>query len=230
MSLEQAELCRACALGQSRKRLVWSSGDPASPVAMIGEGPGDEEDQGGIPFVGPAGLLLDRILHAAGFQRAEIYLLNLVKCRPPQRPPSAEEISTCTRLWLEQQLSAARPRIIVPLGSLSCRWFLGSEASISKERGRWHSWRGISLFPMFHPAYLLRNESHRPGSPKHHTWADIRALRAAVAKLQPGTHPWEDGNFGRSTRWTGPLEKNPPSEEATEAGEPGTQVHLFGAR
>lgn len=184
----QAQVCTACRLAETRTKVVFGEGNPDAKVIIVGEGPGEEEDKTGRPFVGKAGQLLDRILEAAGIPRESIYISNIVKCRPPQnRVPLPDEAKTCTSLWLGKQLELIRPQIIVPLGATAAEFFLGEKVSITKIRGQWMDWHGILLFPMFHPAYLLRNPSRAAGSPKHLTWIDIQALKQKMDSLGPKT-------------------------------------------
>jgi uracil-DNA glycosylase family 4 len=188
MSLEllaaQARTCTACRLAASRINVVFGEGNPDAQLMIVGEGPGEEEDKTGRPFVGKAGQLLDKILEAAGIPRESVYISNIVKCRPPNnRVPLPDEFKTCTTLWLNKQLELIRPQIIVPLGATACEYFLGEKVSITKIRGQWLDWQGIKLFPMFHPAYLLRNPARTPGSPKHLTWLDIQEVKRALDSL-----------------------------------------------
>lgn len=182
----QAQTCTACGLAATRTHVVFGEGNPDSKLMIIGEGPGEEEDKTGRPFVGRAGQLLDRILEAAGIARESIYIGNIVKCRPPgNRVPASDEAKTCTSLWLNKQLELIRPQIIVPLGATACELFMGEKVAITKIRGTWLDWQGVKVFPMFHPAYLLRNPARTPGSPKHLTWQDIQEVKRVMDALQP---------------------------------------------
>jgi len=176
--------CERCGLCRTRKNVVVGEGSLTNRIMFVGEGPGEVEDDTGRPFVGPAGQLLTRILEAAGFKREEVYITNIVKCRPPgNRVPEIEEVLRCQG-WLEAQIALLRPQIIVALGNTPLKWFLHSTGGITKMRGRWFTWRGISLMPMFHPSYLLRNESREKGGPKDLTWRDIQEIRARYMSLQ----------------------------------------------
>ncbi|MGQ9692428.1 MAG: uracil-DNA glycosylase [Thermaceae bacterium] len=182
----QARTCTACRLVEGRTQVVFGEGHPDAQLMFVGEGPGEEEDRQGRPFVGKAGQLLDRILEAAGIPREEVYITNIVKCRPPQnRTPLPDEAKACTARWLVKEIEHVRPQIIVPLGAVAAEFFLGEKASITRVRGQWFHWQGIRIFPMFHPAYLLRNPSRAPGSPKHLTWLDIQEVKKALESLPP---------------------------------------------
>jgi len=190
MSLEllasQARSCMACPLHAYRTQVVFGEGNPDAQLMIVGEGPGEEEDRTGRPFVGKAGQLLDRILEAAGIDRGELYIANVVKCRPPgNRIPEPVEARTCTSLWLSRQIELVAPQIIVPLGATAVEYFLAEKVPITRVRGQWIDWHGIRLFPMFHPAYLLRNPSRAPGGPKHLTWQDVQELKRALQNLGP---------------------------------------------
>ncbi|MER3555076.1 MAG: uracil-DNA glycosylase [Meiothermus sp.] len=180
----QAQTCTACALVATRTRVVFGEGNPDAKLMIIGEGPGEEEDKTGRPFVGRAGQLLDRILEAAGIARESVYISNIVKCRPPgNRVPAPDEAKTCTSLWLNKQLELIRPQIIVPLGATACELFLGEKVAITKIRGQWLDWQGVKVMPMLHPAYLLRNPARTAGSPKALTWQDIQEVKRAMDAL-----------------------------------------------
>ncbi len=169
----RAELgdCQRCALGRGRNKLVFGAGNPAARLVFVGEGPGREEDQCGEPFVGEAGRLLERILFAMGLSRADVYICNVVKCRPPQnRNPREEEIAACEPFLL-RQLAVIKPQVIVALGRFAAQTLLNDQTPISRLRGRWHSYQGIDLMPTFHPAYLLRN----PGG-KREVWQDMQQV------------------------------------------------------
>jgi DNA polymerase len=145
---------------------------------FIGEGPGENEDEQGLPFVGKAGQLLTQILNAAGIDRKDVYITNIVKCRPPgNRAPLPEESAACDPI-LQTQILLIRPAIIVLLGSSPTKWLLKTTEGISKLRGRWFNWRGVAVMPMFHPSYLLRfADAKKQGSPKHLSWIDIQEVK-----------------------------------------------------
>lgn len=180
--------CMACPLGKTRTNVVFGDGDPNSSLMFIGEGPGADEDEQGLPFVGRAGQLLTQILTAAGISRSEVYITNIVKCRPPgNRVPTPEEAVVCGK-HLQTQIMLINPMLIVLLGNTPTRWILQTGEGITKLRGRWFEWRGTAVMPMFHPSYLLRNASSKEGSPKHLTWIDIQEVkRQWEAVKQSGT-------------------------------------------
>jgi len=163
--------CQRCPLSKTRKSLVFGVGNPAARLILVGEAPGREEDERGEPFVGEAGRLLDRILLAMGLQRDEVYICNVLKCRPPNnRDPESVEVATCEP-FLKQQLAAIRPELIVALGRFAIQTLLQTKAPISKLRGTWQAYEGIPLMPTYHPAYLLRNPLG-----KREVWADMRQV------------------------------------------------------
>jgi len=169
--------CRRCRLCQGRTQVVFGVGSPKARVIFIGEGPGVDEDRLGEPFVGRAGQLLNQMLHAIGLRREEVYIANIVKCRPPgNRDPQDDEAATCLPfLW--RQIELLDPAVIVTLGRIAARHLLGASAPISTYRGRWMKWRGRDVLPTFHPAYLLRNPAAKAQS-----WADLKQLKKAIEK------------------------------------------------
>ena len=178
--------CHKCGLCEKRHNTVFGEGPVENcRVVIVGEGPGADEDAIGRPFVGKAGALLTSILeNGGGIKRDTLYITNVVKCRPPEnRNPSREEAAACNE-FLEAQLLLLHPEIVVTLGNVPTQWLLKTTQGITAIRGQWIDWRGIKLFPMFHPSYLLRNESRAKGSPKDLTWHDIRALKAKIDSLQ----------------------------------------------
>lgn len=163
--------CRRCVLHGTRRRVVFGEGNPAADLVFVGEAPGADEDAQGRPFVGRAGQLLTKIIEAMGMKREEVYICNILKCRPPgNRNPEPDEIAACEP-FLIRQLEAIRPRVICALGTFAAHALLKSEAPISVLRGRFHSYQGIPLMPTYHPAYLLRN----PGAKKQ-VWADVQVI------------------------------------------------------
>ena len=163
--------CRRCPLHRTRHSLVFGEGNPEADLVFVGEAPGADEDAQGRPFVGRAGQLLTKIIGAMGMQREEVYICNILKCRPPgNRNPQPEEITPCEP-FLIRQLEAIRPRVICALGTFAAHTLLKSEAPISVLRGRFHSYQGIPLMPTYHPAYLLRN----PGAKKQ-VWEDVQMI------------------------------------------------------
>lgn len=170
--------CRRCSLGQGRKHLVFGEGNSRAKLVFVGEAPGREEDLQGYPFVGRAGKLLDKILAAIGLQRADIYITNILKCRPPNnRDPEPREISTCQQiLW--EQLEVMKPKLICALGRFAAQTLLNSQERIGILRGQWFDLRGMKLLVTYHPAYLLRN----PGD-KRLVWEDMKKLKKEYDKI-----------------------------------------------
>jgi DNA polymerase len=151
---------------------------------IIGEGPGEREDVTGLPFVGKAGQLLDKILASVNIDRkSETYICNIVKCRPPQnRVPANDEAAAC-RPFLEAQITFVKPKLILLAGSTAVQYVLPRKESISRIRGKWLEYRGIKAMPIFHPSYLLRNDSKEVGSPKWLMWQDIKLVKATLDSL-----------------------------------------------
>lgn len=175
------------ALCELSPNLVFGEGHPEANLVIIGEAPGEEEDQQKRPFVGRAGQLLDRILESAHIEREDIYITNILKYRPPNnRNPKPEEIAASEGVLLEQ-LRLLRPQIIATLGNFPTQYFAGTKEGITKTRGKWFEWHGVRVFPMFHPAYLLRNPSREKGKPKWLMWQDIQTLKQELDAL--GTKP-----------------------------------------
>lgn len=163
--------CRRCGLCRSRTRIVFGQGSPGARLMFIGEGPGQEEDRAGEPFVGAAGQLLTRIVQAMNLAREAVYIANVVKCRPPgNRVPEPAEIATCLP-FLERQIAAVRPELICLLGACAAQSLLATAEPISRLRGRFFEVKGIRAMPTFHPAYLLRNPER-----KREVWEDIKLL------------------------------------------------------
>lgn len=173
----RAQSCTRCSLSATRTHVVFGEGNPAAAALFIGEGPGDVEDQTGRPFVGPAGQKLDEVLASVGIHREDVYIGNVVKCRPPgNRVPSRAEMEACLP-FLEAQIALIKPRLIVTLGNTATQWLVPEIPGITKSHGSFFPWRGdILIFPMFHPSYLLRNPSREKGSPKYLAWMDIQKV------------------------------------------------------
>ncbi|MEJ5229432.1 MAG: uracil-DNA glycosylase [Pseudothermotoga sp.] len=171
--------CTACPLYATRTNTVVGEGSLYSPIMFVGEGPGEEEDKTGRPFVGKAGQLLTKILESVDIKREDVYICNVVKCRPPEnRTPKQEEQKACG-YFLLAQIMIVDPAVIVPLGSTALSFFLNQNLSITEYRGKEIDWKGgKKLFPMFHPSFLLRNPSKEKGSPKDLTWQDIKKVKA----------------------------------------------------
>ena len=178
--------CKKCGLCSTRHNIVFGEGPRINCRAVIvGEAPGEDEDKTGRPFVGRAGQLLTDILEKGGnIPRNTLYITNTIKCRPPNnRNPSTSEISACSE-YLEAQLLLLHPDIVVTMGNVPTRALLNTNEGITSLRGKWFNWRGIRLFPMFHPSYLLRTEGQRgENSPRWLTWQDVLALKAEIDKL-----------------------------------------------
>jgi uracil-DNA glycosylase family 4 len=163
--------CQRCGLAVSRTKQVYGVGNPNARLVLVGEAPGREEDVKGEPFVGEAGRLLDRILLAMGMQREDVYICNVLKCRPPNnRDPLPEEVATC-EAFLIRQIAAIRPQVIIGLGRFAVHSLLKTKAPISSLRGEWQRYQGIPLMPTFHPAYLLRNPEG-----KRDVWEDMKEV------------------------------------------------------
>ncbi len=163
--------CRRCRLCQGRTHVVFGVGDPKARVVFIGEAPGAEEDRLGEPFVGRAGQLLNEMLRAIRLRRGQVYIANVLKCRPPgNRDPQDDETAACLP-FLRRQIELISPAVIVTLGRVAARHLLGTTAPISSYRGRWTTWQGTPVLPTFHPAYLLRNPAA-----KAQAWADLKQL------------------------------------------------------
>ncbi len=167
--------CTRCALGLSRRTAVPGEGDPRAPLVFVGEGPGEEEDLQGRPFVGAAGQLLEKIIRAMGLAREEVFIANAVKCRPPRnRTPRPEEIAAC-RDFLLRQIRAVSPRVVVTLGAVATAGLLEAGGGISRIRGRFQQWEGIAVMPTYHPSYLLRNPER-----KREVWEDMKQVMALL--------------------------------------------------
>jgi uracil-DNA glycosylase family 4 len=164
--------CRRCNLCEHRKTIVFGEGNPHARLVFVGEGPGAEEDATGRPFVGRAGQLLDKIIEAIGLKREEVYIANIVKCRPPgNRVPERDEVETCEP-FLFRQLACIRPQVIVALGSPAFQCLLRTREPITRARGVWRDWNGIKVMPTFHPAFLLRSPDK-----KREVWEDMKKVR-----------------------------------------------------
>jgi len=165
--------CQRCGLAGGRNRIVFGDGNPHADMLFIGEGPGQEEDRQGLPFVGKAGELLTQMIEKGlGISRAEVYICNIVKCRPPQnRTPLPDEVGACRR-FLDGQIAAIRPKVIVTLGKPAASLLLGRDVAITRERGNWREYRGFPLMPTLHPAYILRQ--YTPEN-RRAVWQDLKA-------------------------------------------------------
>jgi len=165
--------CQRCKLAKTRKNLVFGVGNPQARLVFVGEGPGADEDAKGEPFVGAAGQVLNRIISAMGLKREEVYICNVVKCRPPgNRDPESDEIATCSPFLL-RQLQSVNPEVIVALGKPASHTLLGTKEPISKLRGKFRDFHGIPLMPTFHPSYLLRKQGEGNMESFWEVWDDM---------------------------------------------------------
>ena len=176
--LEELSVCNGCGLCENRRTVVAGEGALDADVMFIGEGPGKDEDIQGRPFVGAAGQLLDRMMQAIGMKREEVYIANIVKCRPPNnRTPSDEEALACLP-FLRAQYALIRPKIIVCLGATAARYVYDKDVRITRDRGKWMQKKGVWLLPTYHPAALLRDQSK-----KKDAWVDMQLLRDKLKEL-----------------------------------------------
>lgn len=180
---EACHQCRRCGLAQNRTNLVFGDGRPDAEVLFIGEGPGEQEDLQGKPFVGRSGQLLDRMLTAIDLNRSNVFIANIVKCRPPKnRDPLPEEQETCME-WLRDQVRLMRPKIIICLGRISGMKLIKPDLKITKEHGIWFERNGVFMMATLHPAALLRNPSQKPGA-----FQDFLALREKIKETCSRTY------------------------------------------
>lgn len=184
MDRDEVKGCRKCRLSEGRTNTVFGVGDVDAQLMFIGEGPGENEDLQGEPFVGRAGELLNKMISAMGLSRESVYITNIVKCRPPgNRAPMPEETQACTP-YLVRQIEVIRPRVIVTLGLPATQYLLQSKDSMSRLRGRWHWWRGIKLMPTYHPAYVLRSYTKETRAA---VWSDLQKVMDELdIKNRPG--------------------------------------------
>lgn len=170
--------CERCRLWRGRNSVVFGSGDPNADLMFVGEGPGAEEDRQGLPFVGPAGALLTKMIEAIDLTRESVYITNVVKCRPPgNRDPLPDEAGAC-RGYLERQIELVRPRVIVALGRVAAQALLGNDLPLGRMRGRWSTVLGVPTMVTYHPAALLRNRAW-----KRPAWEDLQAVRDRLKEL-----------------------------------------------
>lgn len=177
--------CQRCTLGETRHHAVVGRGNPQAPIMIIGEAPGQNEDETGLPFVGKAGQLLDKILESVKLDtEKDIYICNINKCRPPgNRTPTTDEVEAC-KPYLLEQIRLIDPKIILLTGATALKGLLGEKRAISKIRGTWLEWQGRMCMPIFHPAYLLRNQSREKGSPKWLMWQDIQEIKQKLDEIR----------------------------------------------
>jgi DNA polymerase len=170
--------CTRCRLAQGRHKVVFGSGNPDADLMLIGEAPGADEDRQGLPFVGAAGELLTRIIQAIEMRREDVYIANVLKCRPPgNRDPQPDEVAAC-RGYLERQIDLVQPKVIVALGRVAAQTLLGNDSAIGKMRGQWYRVRGIPTLVTYHPAALLRTPAL-----KRPTWEDMQQVRDRLREL-----------------------------------------------
>ena len=169
--------CRLCALCETRTQTVFGTGDRHARLMVVGEAPGAEEDRQGEPFVGRAGMLLNAMLRAAGFERGQVFIANVLKCRPPNnRNPEPDEVERCEP-FLFRQIDVVKPKVIVALGKFAAQCLLRTSDPITRIRGREYKYRSAILLPTYHPAYLLRNPSA-----KREVWEDMKRVRAILVE------------------------------------------------
>lgn len=172
--------CTRCKLHKGRNNIVFGDGNPKAQLVFVGEGPGADEDMQGLPFVGRAGKLLTQMIEAMGLQRKDVYICNVVKCRPPEnRAPEPEEVSACSP-FLMRQIDSIHPKVIVCLGATAAKTILNTTRGISQFRGEWLDWRGHKLMATYHPAYLLRNPPA-----KADVWKDLQKVMAELGLQLP---------------------------------------------
>ena len=171
--------CTRCRLAQGRTQVVFGAGNPHADLLFVGEAPGFHEDKQGVPFVGQAGKLLAGLLEGVGLGREDVYIANVVKCRPPgNRDPEPDEIEACEP-FLKEQIAAVGPKVIVALGRFAVQTLLRDATPISKQRGRWREYDSVKLMPTFHPAYLLRNPPE-----KKKAWEDLQLVMKELGRTQ----------------------------------------------
>ena len=176
--------CQRCRLSQGRNKIVFADGDANAQLMFVGEGPGADEDAQGLPFVGRAGQLLNNMIGAMGLKREQVYIANIVKCRPPQnRKPEPDEAHSCMP-FLERQIEIVRPRVLVGLGATAATYLLGMRGSIGSMRGRIHDYRGIQTVVTYHPAFLLRDPAQ-----KKEAWKDLQMAMSALGLKAPSRAP-----------------------------------------
>ena len=171
-------ICEKCRLCETRTNVVPGEGDPHAKLMFIGEGPGQEEDRQGRPFVGRSGELLTRMIQAIGMERTEVYICNIVKCRPPKnRNPEPDEAAACLN-YLRAQFALVRPKVVVLLGRVACQYTLNEPVSITRCHGRWYERKGTWFMPTFHPSALLRAPEN-----KREAWEDFQKVREKLREL-----------------------------------------------
>jgi len=182
---QHCDRCHRCVLGNTRTHAVVGRGNLKAPIMVVGEAPGQNEDETGLPFVGKSGQLLEKILASVNLStEQDIYIANINKCRPPDnRVPTKDEIAAC-KPYLLEQIRLVDPKIILLTGATALKSLTGDKQPITKIRGQWLEWEGRLCMPIFHPSYLLRNPSKERGSPKWLMWQDIQAVRAKLDEIK----------------------------------------------
>jgi len=176
--------CKRCRLCEARNSIVFGEGSERAQLVFVGEGPGHDEDMQGLPFVGRAGKLLNQMIEAMGLRRDDVYICNIVKCRPPgNRQPERDEVATCSP-FLDRQLAVIHPKVVVCLGNVAAQTLLGTNKSISQFRGQWFDFRGMKLLATYHPAFLLRTPSA-----KSEVWTDLKKVMAELGLKPPKPKP-----------------------------------------
>lgn len=170
--------CMACELSAGRNHTVLGEGNPEAKIMFVGEGPGREEDLQGRPFVGPAGQLLDKMLASIALSREEVYICNVVKCRPPGNRTPKEEEANCCLPYLRQQYVLVQPKILVCLGATAAKYLYDLDIRITRQRGQWREKKGVWFLPTYHPAALLRDAAKKPEA-----WEDMQAIAAKMREL-----------------------------------------------
>lgn len=179
--LGQINGCEKCRLCEGRTNVVPGEGNPRARLMFIGEGPGQEEDRLGRPFVGRSGELLTRMIHAIGLERSEVYICNIVKCRPPKnRNPEPDEAAACLA-YLRAQVALVRPQVVVLLGKVACQYTLRQQVFITRDHGQWFEQKGVWFMPTFHPSALLRDPAK-----KREAWEDFQKVRDKLKALEEG--------------------------------------------
>ena len=188
-NLDDCSSCKACELASTRQNVVISRGNPNANLMLIGEAPGAQEDAQGVPFVGRSGHALDQLLRDVDLDpEHDLYICNAIKCRPPcNRRPKKAELAAC-RCWLDLQLAAVNPKVIVLTGATAVEAILGIKGGMTQLRGQWQSWNERAVMPIFHPSYLLRNPSKAAGAPLDLTRRDLAAVQQRLCE------PWSASN------------------------------------
>jgi DNA polymerase len=177
---EQIRACERCELGRSKKNFVFGEGKKDARLVFVGDAPGADDDRLGRPFMGAAGQLLGRIIQAMGFRREDIYLCNVLKCRPPRNREALSKEAECCLPYLQHQMELVQPEVIVLLGGAAVQMVLGGDVPITERRGTWQSWKGRAVMPTFHPSDLMRDERL-----KRHVWEDMKLVMKKLENPQP---------------------------------------------